>query len=358
VYPALVVLQQWLNETNSGGPDNMRWIGSEGGMEASLVAQAGIPFVALPAGGLRGGGSIRTVRNALRIASGVGRAWQLMASFRPDVAFVTGGYACVAATLAAWLRRVPVLIYLPDVVPGLAIKVLSRLAARVAVTCAEAVPYIPGSKAIVTGYPVRPELFALSRSEARSMLGLPQDEKVLLVFGGSRGARSLNQAVLRSLPELLELAHLVHVSGRLDAEAVRRARARLPQLRQARYHAFGYLHDEMPLALLAADLAVARAGASTMGEFPAAGLPSILVPYPYSGQHQLPNAEYMATRGAARIVLDSDLDTQLLPLVTSLLTNPGALASMARAAKALARPDAADNLVAELRALSNQPGLG
>jgi UDP-N-acetylglucosamine--N-acetylmuramyl-(pentapeptide) pyrophosphoryl-undecaprenol N-acetylglucosamine transferase len=351
VYPALVVLQDWLTEPNRSPGDTL-WVGSQGGMEADLVARSGLPFTALPAGGLRGVGWIRTARNAVKIVQGVSRASRLMRTFQPDVLFVTGGYACVAATVAAWRKRVPVLVYLPDIVPGLAIRLLSRLASRVAVTSQEAAQHIPAGKAVVTGYPVRPELWSLSQPQARASLGLPLDETVLLVLGGSRGARSLNRAVVSNLAALLELAHVVHISGSLDAPWVLRAADGLPAAQRARYHPFRYLHAEMPAALVAADLVVARAGASTLGEFPAAGLPSVLVPYPYSGQHQQPNAAYLARHGAARVLADGDLEDQFLSVVSSLLNDPSGLADMARAARALARPEAASNLVAEIEALA------
>ncbi len=354
MYPALVVLQEWLTQQNTSA-DDLLWVGSEGDMEAGLVARAGVPFTALPAGGLRGMGPVQQVRNAFKIARGILSAFRLLRAFEPDVLFATGGYACVATTLAAWLRRVPVLMYLPDVVPGLAIRRLSRLARRVAVTCEEAAQHLPTGTSVVTGYPVRPELASLSREEARQRLRLPGDASVVLVFGGSRGARSLNQAVLGCLPDLLGTAHLLHVSGTLDAARVQQATRELPAPLRARYHLFEYLHDEMAAALVAADLVVARAGAATLGEFPAVGLPSVLVPYPYSGRHQQANAEYLARSGAARIVADEDLGSQLWPVVHDLLDDPSALDEMARAARTLARPRAASRLVEELQALAREP---
>ena len=166
------------------------------------------------------------------------------------------------------------------------------------VTFPEVVRWFP-DKAVVTGYPVRQEILALAgqRPLARQQLGLLADSPVLLVFGGSRGARSINQALAAALPALLPHCQVLHISGALDWPAVEAQAASLPDELRPRYHAYPYLHDEMPLALAAADLVVARAGASTLGEFPALGLPSILAPYPYSGQHQDVNASYLAERG-------------------------------------------------------------
>lgn len=352
VYPALTVVEALLSPRPEGStlptlvPDEVLWIGSRGGIEEELVRRAGIPFVGLAAGGLRGMGLLVTARNAARIAGSVGQARRLLTRFQPDVVLVTGGYVCVAVTLAARTLRVPVVIYLPDIVPGLAIRFLSRLATRIAVTSEESFHYLPFQKVVVTGYPVRREIFTLDRLQARQALDLDPAEKTLLVFGGSRGARSINRALIAGLRQLLPLCQVVHISGRLDADWVAGAARSLPEALRARYHHFDYLHD-MAQALVAADLAVARAGAATLGEFPAAGLPAVLVPYPYSGQHQQPNADYMARNGAARVLADSDLGQKLVPTVLELLSDEKTLAAMRESARAMARPDAAKS-IAEL----------
>lgn len=355
VYPALTVVELLLSPRPEGNtlptlaPDDLLWIGSRGGIEEELVRRAGIPFIGLAAGGLRGMALLVMARNAAQIAGSVGQARRLLLRFRPDAVLVTGGYVCVAVTLAARTLAVPVLIYLPDIVPGLAIRWLSRFAWRVAVTSEESYHYLPFRKTVVTGYPVRPEIFALDRAQARQALGLDPDPaaKTLLVFGGSRGARSINQALVAGLRELLPVCQVVHLSGRLDAGWVAGAARNLPEVLRARYHHFDYLH-QMPQALVAADLAVARAGAATLGEFPAAGLPAVLVPYPYSGQHQQPNADYMARHGAACVLSDADLGKKLVPTVLSLLNNQEALTAMRESARAMARPDAAEAIAGQL----------
>jgi UDP-N-acetylglucosamine--N-acetylmuramyl-(pentapeptide) pyrophosphoryl-undecaprenol N-acetylglucosamine transferase len=316
-------------------------------MEEELASQAGLEFVGLAAGGLRGMGLLVTARNATRIAGSVAKARGILGRFKPDAVFITGGYACVAVTLAAWLQRVPVLIYLPDIVPGLAIRFLSRFATSIAVTSEESYHHFRREKVVVTGYPVRQEIYALGREEARQSLGLQPETKTLLVFGGSRGARSINRATVASLADLLEHCQIVHISGRVDSDWVAATTKRLPEALQARYHHHVYLHD-MPRALVAADLVVARAGAATLGEFPAAGLPAVLVPYPYSGQHQEPNAVYMAENGAARVLLDAELGEKLVDTIIELLDDKEALAGMRESARAMARPDAATAIAQQL----------
>jgi UDP-N-acetylglucosamine--N-acetylmuramyl-(pentapeptide) pyrophosphoryl-undecaprenol N-acetylglucosamine transferase len=359
VYPALTVIEALLRPKPADvmlptlAPADILWIGGRGGIEEELVEHAGLDFVGLAAGGLRGMRLLVTLRNALRIAGSMGKARRLLAQFKADVLLVTGGYACVAVTLAGWFQRIPVVVYLPDVVPGLAIRFLSRFATKVAVTSEESYHFFPREKVVVSGYPVRSEVFDLERAEARRLLGLDPEAKTLLVFGGSRGARSINQALVAGLGELLPACQILHISGRWDADWVTGAAKRLPASLRERYHHYDYLHD-MPQALVAADLAVARAGAATLGEFPAAKLPALLVPYPYSGQHQSPNAEYMERNGAARVLFDAELKGKLVPTVLELLGDEAMLAEMRESANAMARPDAAHAIAGQLWQLAHQ----
>lgn len=327
----------------------MLYIGTAGSVEEDLVRRAGVPFRAIESGQLRGMAPWTAAGNLLKVARGVRQAACILGEFRPDATFVTGGFVAAPVVWASWRAGVPVFIYLPDMEPGLAIRRLSRFARRVAVSFDEVASFFPG-KAVVTGYPVRRDIFeaAARPDEARQRLGLEPDRPVLLVFGGSRGARSINQALAGALLELLARCQVLHISGTLDwPDAEERAQALPAELRQ-RYHLYAYLHDEMPLALAAADLVIARAGASTLAEFPAAGLPSILVPYPYSGQHQEANADFLVKRGAAIKMADAELPALLLPTVIGLLDDRQRLEGLQVAAGRLARPDAAANLADEL----------
>ena len=332
---------------------DLLWVGSRGGIEAKMVKSAGVEFVGLAAGGVRGMGPWTALRNGAQIVGSSTEALHIVRSFRPDVALVTGGYACVPVTLAAWAKRVPVLVYLPDIVPGLAIRFLSRLATSVAVTSEDSVRHLPRRKVVVTGYPVRPGFLTTDRAHASRMFSLDPSVPTLLVFGGSRGARSINQALVNGLPELLPTYQVIHVSGDLDTPWVEDATQSLPRDLRQRYLHYTYL-AEMPAALVAADLAVARAGAATMGEFPAAGLPSIMIPYPYSGQHQAHNARYMERHGAARVLADSELQEKLVPTIKALLADRHALSEMRAAAMALARPNAAADIAQQARLLARR----
>jgi UDP-N-acetylglucosamine--N-acetylmuramyl-(pentapeptide) pyrophosphoryl-undecaprenol N-acetylglucosamine transferase len=260
---------------------------------------------------------------------------------------MTGGYLSMPVALACWLRHVPIAIYLPDVEPGKAIKSLIRLATKVACTTAGSQPYVPAEKMVVTGYPVRSELRAaltMTRAEALAHFDLPATRPTLFVFGGSRGAWAINQALMNILPDLLPTLQVIHISGTLTWPQVEAQAATLaPELR-AYYRPFPYLHEEMGAAFRSADLVVARAGASMLGEAPAFGLPSILVPLTFAWRYQKVNADYLTGHGAAVQLTDETLAEKLLPTIMGLIHNPARLAAMSAAATALDKPDASTHI--------------
>ncbi|GIK36407.1 MAG: UDP-N-acetylglucosamine--N-acetylmuramyl-(pentapeptide) pyrophosphoryl-undecaprenol N-acetylglucosamine transferase [Chloroflexota bacterium] len=350
VYPALAVVPKLRQQC---AELDLLWIGSSGGMEQALVERAGLTFEAIAALGLRGKNPFAAAQGLWALSQGYRQSRQIMRRFRPDVLFVTGGYVCVPVTLAARQAGVPVIIYLPDIEPGLAIKFLARFAAKVAVTAPEAQQFFKPGLTVVTGYPVRDDLFSPSfqgggwgevKAAARRQLGLRDDLPVLMIFGGSRGARSINQAVAKDIESYLQICQVVHVTGTLDEAWVLARRAELSPELQTRYRVSAYLHDEMVTALLAADLVISRAGASVLGEFPAAELPAILVPYLYAGAHQNRNAEYLARHQAAVVIKDAELSQRLKETVIETITDQDKLRAMSRASARLAQPEAATRL--------------
>jgi UDP-N-acetylglucosamine--N-acetylmuramyl-(pentapeptide) pyrophosphoryl-undecaprenol N-acetylglucosamine transferase len=372
-------------DASEPAPNSVVWIGSTGGMEEELVQRAGFEYRSIDTGQLRGKNPVTAARNAGKMLNGVRQSRSLLNELQPDVCLATGGYVCAPVVLACRQRGVPVLIYLPDMTPGSAIRWLSRLSQRVAVSLPDAAKHFGGTvaeggKAVVTGYPVRPELVAAAqdrraaRVQLAEALGRPTlapsyapngsdsgpnaELPLLLIWGGSQGSRSINQATWSALPHLLRLVHVVHIVGVRDwemAQPIIRGQKESPNWQDewsSRYHPVDYLHESMPWALAAADLSVARAGASILGEFPVAGLPAILVPLPIAGVGQQLNARALEANGAAIIVSDDDLDTGLAATVVDLVTEPERLMAMDSAARRLARPDAADNIARELAYLA------
>lgn len=324
-------------------------------MEQTLVQQAGLDFAGIAAAGLRGKNPLAMAHGGWQLLRGWQQSLKLLRRFKPHLVFATGGYVCVPVVLAARSLRIPQLIYLPDIVPGQAITFLSRFVQRVAVTTDTAQAYFRQGKTVVTGYPLRPGFFQRDRREAQARFGLDATLPTVFVTGGSQGALSLNRAIAAGLPALLAQAQVIHISGKRNIDAAEAARAQLPPTLQARYHLFDYLDSEaMVDAFCAADLAVCRAGASTLGELPAAGLPAILVPYPHSGAHQWANARYLADQGAALTLDDSRLADDLVSKILGLLANPAELARLQTAARHLARPEAAAELGRQLIQLSSQ----
>ncbi|HET6821928.1 MAG TPA: glycosyltransferase [Anaerolineales bacterium] len=347
MYPALAVH----DVLTSRVPDvKTLWVGGEGGMEESLVKRHGIPFQSIPAAGVHGVSPMVLPRNLLMLARGVLASYGILNDFDPHVLFFTGGY--VAAPMAFAGRSFPSLLYVPDIEPGMAIKSIARFADIIAVTTEQSQKFF-NKKVYESGYPLRPDLALWDRQTAHNHLGISGKLPVLLVFGGSKGAHSINMAVLNHLRALLETCEVIHLSGDGDWQLVQRMREQLPVALSARYHAMEYLH-EMGAALAAADLVVSRAGASALGEFPLFALPAILVPYPHAWRYQKVNADYLTRRGAAVMLEDHRLNEELLVTLTVLLQNPNKLKAMRAAMFELSHPRAAEKIASALLELAGE----
>lgn len=347
VYPALAAVQAIPDPAQHA----LLWVGSQNGMEAELVQRAILPYAEIPAAGLHGVGWRALPGNLWRLWRGGWQARRIVREFAPDVILLTGGFVAYPMALAARLSspRPRLALYVPDIEPGLALKQTARFADLILVTAEESRRFFaPNAPVRVTGYPVRRDLLEWTRHSAQQALGLQPNLPTLLVFGGSKGARSINRALMTILPELLPQMQVVHISGTLDWHEVQAAAQSLPANLRAQYHPFPYLHAEMGAAFCAADLAVARAGASTLGELPIFGLPAILVPYPHAWRYQKVNAEYLSQRGAAILLPDEHLQTSLLTHVQETLLKPAKLAELRAAMQSLAQPNAADTIVTHL----------
>ena len=314
-------------------------------MEENLVRQSGFPFRGIPAAGLHGVGIRNLPGNLFQLMKGISASHRILQEFRPDVLLFTGGYVAVPMAIAG--KSFPSLLYVPDIEPGLALKTLARRATVIALTSEESRQFFKSKKRmIVTGYPTRSDLSKWTRTDAMKKMGCVKNKQILLVLGGSQGARSINRALFPILPELLQTCQVIHISGELDQQEAINVRSTLTQDQKNDYHLFSYLHDDIGAALASADLVVSRAGASILGEYPLFGLPSILIPYPYAWRYQKINADYLIKHGAAVLVKNENLQDELLPKIKDLLSNPEVLHKMSSASKALAQPDAAKKLAA------------
>lgn len=355
MYPAIAVAEALIAHQ----PDvKLTFVGSVGGFERPLLDEAHLKFdryAEVYAGPLHGVGVLRAAASLVKLIVGTLQALRLIVRERPRALFLTGGWVGWPVALAAWLLRVPSLIYLPDIEPGVAIKALRPFVTRVAATTDASASYFRPGQTVVTGYPARQSMDGATRRAGVAHFGLDPAKRTLLVWGGSRGARSINTALIAIVPQLIaDGLQIVHVTGTLDWDALAEQRAQFEADGCDNYHAYPYLHEDMALALACADLTICRSGASVLGELPLFGLPSILVPYPYAWRYQKVNADYLVERGAAVLLRDEAMSDDLLPTIRQLIADPAHLATMRASSAALAQPEGAWNVARELLHLAGE----
>jgi UDP-N-acetylglucosamine--N-acetylmuramyl-(pentapeptide) pyrophosphoryl-undecaprenol N-acetylglucosamine transferase len=341
LFPALAVA----DELRRRHPDAVvDFVGGRRGLETRLVPQAGYPLRTLPISGLKGASLPARAVAGGAAALAVLRCAAWFIAHRPRLVVGVGGYASGPAVLAAWLLGIDTMLMEQNHFPGATNRWLAPRAAAVCVP-SEAARARLGGRGIVTGNPVRPEFTAIGPSPRAASTSL-------LVFGGSRGARSINRAIVEALPLLAAMSpppRIVHQTGPEEHDSVARAYAAQPNL-AAEVSAF---LDDMPARLAAADLVVSRAGATTLAELAAAGRPAILVPFPHAADdHQRLNAEAVRDAGAAVMIRDADLAGPGLGAeIAALASDPARRERMAAAARTLARPDAARRIADVAEAL-------
>jgi len=323
--------------------DSVLWITGEGKMDKEILADQNITVASIPAAGLHGVGLAAIPGSMIKLTRGYFKTKKLVKKFRPDVIFFTGGYLGIPVSLAA--GKTPSVAFIPDIEPGAALNFLIKRAVKVAVTTNETSRYLPkNKKIIVTGYPIRSDISQWTHTKGMKALKLSENIPVLLVFGGSKGALSINRALFPILSDLLKKTQIVHITGTENWQESQHIKSNLSEKLQIRYHVYPFLHDTMGAALASADLVVCRAGASTLGELPFFGLPAILVPYPHAWRYQHTNAEYLVKNGGAKIIEDKDLSTLLHPQIVDLLENNHALKKMRLKMQKMAKPLAAKQI--------------
>lgn len=354
IYPALAVATHLRSHYGA----EILFLGSDDGLETQLVPAAGLPLATIKAGKLRRYISWSTVKGMMRVPIGVVQALDIVRKFRADAAFTSGGYVAVPTGLAAYLNRVPLLMHQQDVPPNLSNKQVAPLATRISVAFEDSLAYFPARKTVLLGNPMRQTILDIRQVApmvARARFGLAPEQPMLLVTGGSQGARHLNQVVCQALPELLTTCQVLQISGKeLYNETLERANSVLAdceaELKQ-RYHLVPYLDEEMPAALQAADLVLCRAGASTLSELATLGKPGLLVPLPpaIGSSPQEANAAMFERKRAGLVIKNANLEPKLLAKqVKYIMTSPELLASMMEAASSLAHPQATQAIGDEL----------
>jgi len=342
-------------ELRANGRDEVLFVGTPDGAEARLVPEAGVRFFGLSARGYDRARPLTLLTASATILVSTFRAFGLLRRETPDVVVGFGGYVSLPVGFAAVLRGLPLVLHEQNSVPGMANKVLSRWARSVAVTYAGSARYLHHPDRIaVTGNPVRRDMLDVSRARGRERLGIAPEHTVLLVFGGSQGARHINEAVVEGLQTMLSApdVFVLHAAGEREIGSVEAATAGMAHLE--RYRVVPRI-DDMSSAIAAADLIVCRAGATSIAEITAIGRPAVLVPYPYAADdHQTTNAQSVAEAGGAVVIADRDLDVpKFVEIVTGLLADEHRRATMSAASARLGRPDA-DARVAELVRAASQ----
>jgi len=340
LYPALALAEAASSEA-------VLFVGEYGGMAERLVAHAGFPFQ--PIARRQPG---RNLLTPFIILGDFLRALRFVRQWQPDVVIGTGGYVTACVVWSGWRLRIPTIILDFNALPGRTNRRLAPRVDKIGVSFEEALAYFPKEKTVLTGTPVRRAILTAQREAARARWNIPPDAKVLVVFGGSQAAQSINDATFAALPHWLDqhaTLHIIHLCGERDEPKAQDATRHTPHAR--RYHPMSFCH-EMGDVLAAADLVLCRAGGVSIAEITARGLPAILVPYPHAADnHQEYNARALERHGAAVVVLDHALSRCVIERVDALLSDETQRRQLAAASRARGKPDATERVLALARSL-------
>ena len=358
-YPALTAVRTTAARLAGVGIGlDVLWVGTAAGLEARVAEREGIAFATVQTGKIRRSSNPLAMINKAnikdmgRVPLGAAQARRIVSDYRPDAVLSTGGYVAVPIGLAAKLCRRPLVIHEQTVRLGLANRALARAATRIAVSSESTLPLLPEAArahAVVTGNPVRPEVFTGRRERALAALGLRGFSPLLptvYVTGGAQGSVQINTMIRETLPWLLFNANVIHQCGSGSIEEAAEHAARLPADQRGRYHVTAFVGPELPDVLALADLVVSRSGAGTIAELTALGKPSVLISLASAaGNEQEHNALYLQGAGAATALVKQDATGgRLRNAVAPILASPELRARMAHSARGLGRPDAADRL--------------
>ena len=285
---------------------DIQYIGSYDGMEKRLIEDMGIPYYGIATGKLRRYFDLRNFSDPFRVIKGFNEAKKLMKELKPDVVFSKGGFVSVPVVLAASAKKIPCIIHESDMTPGLANKISIPKASKVCCNFAETMENLPAGKAVVTGTPIRQELFAGDAVKAMTFCGFTEVRPTLLVIGGSSGSVRVNEAIRSCLPELTKKYNVIHLCGKGNIDESYNG--------TAHYVQFDYIKQELADLLALADIVVSRAGANAICELLALRKPSVLIPLSLAASRgdQILNAQSFDKRGYAKLLLEEDLTNESL----------------------------------------------
>jgi UDP-N-acetylglucosamine--N-acetylmuramyl-(pentapeptide) pyrophosphoryl-undecaprenol N-acetylglucosamine transferase len=354
VYPALAIAEQCLKEQPKA---EFLYIGTQSGLEKSIVAKSGLPihFESIEITGFRRKLSMDNVKTILRFLAGVRRSNRLLKQFKPDIVIGTGGYVCGPVVYAAAKLGIPTMIHEQNVLPGLTNRFLSRYASSIAVSFKGSESKFPKAKRVIfTGNPRATTVAHANADKGRAALGLLPDAPLIVIVGGSRGAKAINNVMVDIVPLLPRLpdVHFVCITGEAQFEATQQRIHAQTSGRLEHYQVVPYIHN-MPEVLAATSLIVNRAGASFLAEITALGIPSILIPSPYvTNNHQEVNARWLEDEKAAEVVLEKDLTADsLFALIVKIVQDPIRHEYMSKQSKRMGNPEAAQLFVQEMKSL-------
>ena len=300
VTPHLAILPHLLKE----GYD-VHYIGTENGIEHKMMDLPGVTYHAVKSGKLRRYFDWKNFTDPFRVLWGAIQSAHLMGKLKPDVCFSKGGFVSVPVVIGAWMHKVPVVCHESDLTPGLANKICSKFAKRIATTFPECAKHL-GEKAVCVGTPMRPELLSGSKEKGLALCDFSGSKPVLMMMGGSSGAQAVNKALREALPRLLETMDVLHITGKGNLDESLAA--------LSGYKQFEFLSAELPDALACADFVLSRAGSNAICEFQALKKPMLLVPYPKGASRgdQILNAESFRQRGLCHVLLQENMTADSL----------------------------------------------
>jgi UDP-N-acetylglucosamine--N-acetylmuramyl-(pentapeptide) pyrophosphoryl-undecaprenol N-acetylglucosamine transferase len=351
IYPALALVREIQKETKDA---EFLYIGTNNGLESKIVPREKIPFKSIHITGFKRKISLENMKTILRFLKGAQDSKKLLKEFKPDIVIGTGGYVCGPVVYAAAKLNIPTIIHEQNSVPGLTNKFLSRYVNKIALCFEEAKDYFPENKVVFTGNPRATEVIGKDGVQGRLSAGLNISMPTVLIFGGSRGARPINEAVVKSFSELGQKPYQVlYITGDVHYEDVKKEAELVGSPQNVVIKPF--IHN-MPEVLSGVDLVVSRAGATTLAELTSLGIPSILIPSPYvTNNHQEKNARSLCTQGAAELLLENDLNSKsLMKYIDSILLDKEKLINMKNKAKKMGVPDSASRFYEVIKQLVNK----